>query len=249
MAQDNVTILSTRPLEAALIRQAQAAGIRIEEKSFIETVPIRTTEVLQEVAQILLQRCTVVFTSMNAVEAVASDLQGHRPDWRIYCLGSATRQRVATRLGEGLIAGVASSAAELGRRIAQDGVDEELVFFCGNRRREELPALLREQGIEVTEIVVYETLDLPQRVETDYQGILFFSPSAVESFFSDNRVNAQTILFAIGNTTATAIRRFCDNPVVVSELPGKDQLVARMIAYFAPAAGNNKNTRGAQDPT
>jgi uroporphyrinogen-III synthase len=54
----------------------------------------------------------------------------------------------------------------------------------------------------------------------------------VDSFFSNNKVNGQTILFAIGNTTAKSIKRHSANKVVVSDEPGKDYLVETMLDFF-----------------
>jgi uroporphyrinogen-III synthase len=65
-----------------------------------------------------------------------------------------------------------------------------------------------------------------------YDGILFFSPSAVQSFFYGNAIGPQTVLFAIGQTTAEAIEKFTGNTIIVSEKPGKDELVKRMFEYF-----------------
>jgi uroporphyrinogen-III synthase len=69
-------------------------------------------------------------------------------------------------------------------------------------------------------------------VERVYDGIAFFSPSAVESFFSINTVPEATRLFAIGETTAASISAYCSNPVVISDSPEKEALVRRMIDYF-----------------
>ncbi|MBI3139843.1 MAG: uroporphyrinogen-III synthase [Sphingobacteriales bacterium] len=226
------SILSTRPLQETLIAETTDTGIRVDVVSFIETEPFSTIETIQEIEQAYLQSATVVFTSMNAVEAVAARQEGQQPDWYIYCTGHTTRQRVEKYFGKELIAGTAGSAAELADRIlAAEGTDHVL-FFCGDRRRDELPAMLRSHGIEVEEIRVYQTIAVPQKVSQYYDGILFFSPSAVESFFSNNRLPGQTTLFAIGPTTAEAIRKYSQNKTVICEQPGKDYLLQQAIRYF-----------------
>jgi uroporphyrinogen-III synthase len=110
---------------------------------------------------------------------------------------------------------------------------EEVIFFCGNKRRDELPVLLNQHDIEVNEIQVYETKTLKYKIEKDYDGILFFSPSAVESFFSVNKLNKQTVLFAIGNTTANEMKKFTSNKIVIADEPAKKNLVEKMIEYFS----------------
>lgn len=233
MTQNKIAILSTRPIDSSLIEEANTAGIDIDEISFIETEPIQTIEVQQEIANAMLQSSAVVFTSMNAVEAVANELLDQQPDWRIYSIGNTTKQLVKKYFGEESIAGTADSAAELAELIADEGYDDEVIFFCGDQRRDELPDILRSNDIEVNEIVVYQTIAVPFKVEKKYHGILFFSPSAVESFFSNNKAAEQTILFAIGNTTATTLKKFSNNKIIISDEPGKENLVRKMMEYFS----------------
>lgn len=233
MQKNNISILSTRPLNKALLAEAKEAGIAVDILSFIETEPVQTIEVQQEIEQALLQSATVVFTSMNAVEAVAAQQEHHQPDWAIYCIGHTTMQLAKKYFGEHSIAGTANSASELAELIASENDTDEVLFFCGDQRRDELPAILRSNHIEVTEIVVYQTIQVSHKVEKNYTGLLFFSPSAVESFFAKNKVNEQTILFAIGNTTATAIKKYTTNKIIISKEPGKENLFRTMMKNFS----------------
>lgn len=232
MQQNNITILSTRPLPASLIDDAAEQGIQIDTLSFIETAAIQSIEVQQEIERALLQSTTVVFTSMNAVEAVAEYMSDEMPDWAVYCMGQTTQQLVKKYFGENSIAGTADNATALAELIVSDGSTDNLIFFCGDQRRDELPALLEEQAIEVTEIVVYHTIATPHVITQAYNGILFYSPSAVESFFTSNRPGNQTIFFAIGSTTAATIKKFSSNCVITGNTPGKENLVQRALNYF-----------------
>lgn len=233
MQQNKISILSTRPLDESLIEEAKELNIEIDSLSFIETETLHTTEVQQEIENALLQSSAVVFTSMNAVEAVADELDGLQPDWKIYSIGTTTSRLVKKYFGEEAIAGIANSASELADLIVDEGEDSELIFFCGDQRRDELPGILRNNDIEVNEIVVYQTITVPHKVDKEYRGILFFSPSAVESFFKNNKIAASTVLFAIGNTTANALKKFSNNKIIISDEPGKDNLFRKMMEYFS----------------
>lgn len=232
MQQNRITILCTRPLNDSLLAKAKRQGIDIDVLSFIETEPVRTIEVQQEVEQAFIRSAAVVFTSMNAVEAVTEQLDGQQPDWSIYCMGNTTQQLVKKYFGEAAIAGTAADAAELAETIVEDETIDEVFFFCGNQRRDDLPRILNEHNIEVNEIVVYSTIATPHKIDKAYNGILFFSPSAADSFFAANKLGKETILFAIGNTTAAAIRKYTSNRIVISEEPGKENLVQQMIGFF-----------------
>jgi uroporphyrinogen-III synthase len=233
MQEKIIDILSTRPLPPALTEEARQLGIWIDEISFIETEPIRSVEVQQEIEQALIKFTAVVFTSMNAVEAVTEELDGALPEWKIFCIGNTTRQAIKKYFGENTIAGTADNASALAEEILQDEEIDEVTFFCGDQRRNELPDALRQNDIEVIEIVVYYTIPVQQKIEKNYHGILFFSPSAVDSFFKKNKITDQTLFFAIGNTTAATIKKYTPNKIIIANEPGKENLVRQMMEYYS----------------
>jgi uroporphyrinogen-III synthase len=235
MATVDFRLLSTRPLDDETIEEAAERRVKIDCISFIDTEPIQTIDVQQEVETALLQSATVVFTSMNAVDAVAGFMQEDQPEWSIYCMGNTTRQLVKEYFGDNSIAGTADNATDLAWLIIEEGETEEVIFFCGDQRRDELPSILQNNGIGVTEIAVYETIATPVLIKQHYNGILFFSPSAVDSFFSVNKVTGNTVLFAIGATTAAAIKKRSQAAVVVGDSAGKQALAEKAINYFVKA--------------
>ncbi len=230
--QNRTQILSTRPLHETLLQEAKQAGIDIDEISFIETTPIQTLPIQRAIDEALQQSITAVFTSMNAVEVVADQIKEKIPSWKIYCIGTTTQQLVVNYFGQDAIAGTANDAAALAKLITEDQPKGKLIFFCGDQRRDELPEILAQNSIEVKEIIVYQTTAIQHRIQKLYEGILFFSPSGVESFFSSNQLTKKTILFAIGNTTAKEIKKHSNNQIVISNEPGKEKLARRMMEFF-----------------
>lgn len=230
MQRNSLNILSTRPLDRQLINEAAQKGIEIECLSFIETQPL-VSEDLQVLMKELAQKpLTVVFTSMNAVEVV-KDAAGSQVSWEIYCIGNTTRQLVADTWGVDKIKGTAENASALADLIINNG-EKEVVFFCGEQRRDELPIKMRDHGISLKELVVYRTIETSRPVSKKYDGILFFSPSAVNSFFSFNKPASCGVAFAIGSTTAMALKAKGCNSIVSADMPGKEELVRKMLAYF-----------------
>ncbi len=229
--ENKVQILCTRPLDEQLVIEADEKGIDIDVFSFIETEPIESVETQQEIESVLNASATVVFTSMNAVEAVAENMIDEQPEWNVYCIGNTTRLLIKQYFPLSVIAGIAGNAADLAELIVEES-PEEVIFFCGDLRRDELPSLLRRNNIEVAEIVVYQTILLPQKIEKNYHGILFFSPSAADSFFTKNKLTDKTVLFAIGSTTAATIRKHTNNKIIVADEPGKENLFEKMLEYF-----------------
>ncbi len=230
MQKNSWHILSTRPLSADLIATAAQQGIAVDTLSFIETEPTTDTWVFERIKELATQHITAVFTSMNAVEVVAQHVD-RQVAWTIYSIGDATQKLAGQKL-QNPISGTAEYADQLSDVIIKDGVTS-VVFFCGNIRRDVLPNKLKEAGIQVDELVVYNTIETSRQVKDHYDAILFYSPSAVRSFFAANTVPATTTLFAIGTTTAQAIQPYTDNTIIIAEKTSKEELVHQAIAYFS----------------
>jgi uroporphyrinogen-III synthase len=233
MPENKKTILCTRPVDDLLIKEAKQQGITIDIIEFIRTEPIINKELKKQINLLANQSLNIVFTSMNAVDAVRSYLDKKPADWKIFCIGTATQKLVVEEFDGRSIIGTADSAAELADAIIAEKNINKVAFFCGDQRRHELPQKLADHKIEVDEVEVYKTFQLKEKITKKYDGILFFSPSAVESFFTANKITPQTILFAIGNTTANTIKKHTKNKIVLSDKHGKEDLFEKAIAYFS----------------
>lgn len=233
---NKISILSTMPLEQPLLNKALDNNIVLDTKAFIQVIDISDeTEVWEKITRAYAQKAIVVFTSASAVFAVCEHPSFVRPDWKIFCIEKATRKAVLQYFDESYIAGSAKDSDELAQKIRETADVNEVIFFCGDKRMDTLPSILLKSGIITNEIVVYKTVEQPTFVEKEHNGILFYSPSGVSSFFSMNTANPGTVLFAIGNTTAAAIKLETENEIVVCPTPSKEALLDVAINYF-----NNK---------
>ena len=233
MKKAKLKILSTKNLSREVIEKAMSNDIAIDELPFITTAPINTEELKKTLKGFLQQNITAVFTSKNAAHAFDQIVNAEVP-WNIYCIGQSTKKTVSKIFGEDSISGTADNASALSDVILQDKEIKKVIFFCGKQRREELPEKLKAQGIELEEIVVYETLETPQKLSRKvYDGILFFSPSAVKSFFSLNKINEQTQIFAIGKTTADAIHHYTKREITIAETPSEENILDMVISHFS----------------
>jgi uroporphyrinogen-III synthase len=238
MPEINHHILSTRPLDKTLVEEAAKKGIAIDQSDFIATKSILNQETFESIKSAIYKKAAVVFTSMNAVEAVHAQLSDHMPEWDIYSIGHTTQQLIRDYFKASRMMATGDSAAQLAQAIVDTASVNDVIFFCGDNRRDELPSILRTNNIQVNEITVYQTLITSAPIAKVYDGILFFSPSTVESFFTTNTLPTHTIPFAIGKTTAEAISMHTQNRIIISESPGKDKLARLAIAYFCDQKTN-----------
>lgn len=232
------SILSTKILDPSLQQEVQEKGMVLTEVAFINTQLIQIEEIKQTVLQWIHRAAEtgVIFTSKHAVEYIGALLKhdgiAAPPHWKIYCLAGATLKCVQQYFPEQQIVHTAATASELANAILQDASKIPLIFFCGDQRRDELPSLLQEKNISLTEVVVYETIETPQVINAAVDAILFFSPSAVKSFFSVNRLSENTICFAIGPTTANAISGFANNTIITGKTPSQQALLQEVYQYI-----------------
>lgn len=186
---------------------------------------------LREIITSLANRdILAVFTSKNSIAGVKKNLD-IVPAWQIASLDGKTREAAAAFFGNAAITITAADSGALAAAMIRANV-KEAVFFCGNRRMDHLPEALGKAGINVREVIVYDTLETPVTVQPDYDGILFFSPTAVHSFFTANTLPADCTTFAIGQTTAKAITSFTSHTMVISPVSDEAQMIKHLIKYY-----------------
>ena len=237
-------VLSTKKLEPSLIKKAEENDIEIIEQEFISIKPIWDQQTLDKIISLADRGVSAIaFTSANAVDSLNSYMHAgdtyHGIRWSIFCLSGKTKEAVSNAL---LliknIAGEAEDAAGLANKIIKQEV-REIIFFCGNKRREELPAALKAADVKVHEIVLYETIETPLVIKDHFDAVLFFSPSGVQSFFASNEPPPDTICFAIGRTTATSIATFTNNTIIKSPVPDPKKMVEEVIEHFKQKSAVN----------
>lgn len=229
--RNKIQILSTKSIGTELASIAGEHNISIDEVSFIETEDVVSDDLQKRIIELSKQNITAVFTSANAINAVKKILPA-KPSWKIFCIGYQTKQSAADTFGEKNIDGIADDGEELVEKIIGQSSVKEVIFFCGNQRREVLPEKLKNNGIELEEIVVYKTIEKSKIISKHYDGILFFSPSGVRSFFSVNKIDESVRIFAIGSTTAKEIKTYSQLPVIIPKYPDKEELVQQVIKHF-----------------
>lgn len=231
-----ITVTSTKKLKPALIGAAKAEGFIISDHDFIQVFPLWSEEKQAAFDTLLAAGIQyVAVTSAHAVESLRPYIRasGRKEynNWKMLCLSGSTKDSVAGFFhGRQHIVAEAGNARALAVKIVEQGI-KDLVFFCGNLRRDDLPRTLQAAGVQVHELVVYKTAQQPLKVPAA-DAVLFFSPSAVESFFAVNQLEPQTVCFAIGETTGAALKGKTGNRVVISRDPTQEAVLESLYAHF-----------------
>lgn len=227
---DSISILSTKSLQpeaAALLKH-----VELDEVDFIKTVPV-DFPAFDEL--IKLNPPQYIFTSKAAVQAFMDLVFKYNLNIKdntiIYSLEGETGKALQ-RIGFNPLL-TAPDAQELAEVIIEKSGKHQMLFFCSDIRRNELPERLETAGVEVKEVVIYKTVTQVHQLQKTYDGILFFSPSAVHSFFMSNKATPATVFFCIGNTTANTIAEYISNAeIVIADKPGQLELVEKVNSYY-----------------
>jgi uroporphyrinogen-III synthase len=230
MSERRTTILSTAALPLERMKNIPFS-IDIRVIPFIEIILRPGVELMPLISEYGSEKMNVVFTSTHAVKFVSSLLK-QTPDWTIYCIRNETRAAVLNFFGPEVTCRFANNALSLSELMISECVKKAL-FFCGDQRLDILPDHLRKYGIDLTELVVYDTRLRPVKLNEKPEIILFFSPSAVRSFFSVNDISSETAMIAMGTTTAAAVKQYTEHPVIISPETDKTFVVNMALDYAA----------------
>lgn len=226
-------VLTTKKLTDELYKNADPAFELVTEE-MTAIFPVEDPRTRGQVLKYAEGRRHVVFTSTHSVDIV-EDILHHdnkeRPQWSVFTLEGRTKAAVIRFFPQEAIGATAANAAELAKKIIDQKL-KEVVFFCGNLRRPELPRMLAEAGIKVHEVEVYETFGTPRPIAQDYEAVLFFSPSAVDSFFLSNKLDPSVVCFTLGTTTAKALSGYTKNKVVISTGTSQEEMMDTVYSYF-----------------
>jgi uroporphyrinogen-III synthase len=146
----------------------------------------------------------------------------------VFCVGEKTS--ILLQENNYNVVKTAKNACELADFIIKNNKNDSFVFFCGNIRRDELPDLLAENRIDFSEKIIYKTSLNFQVFNNKFDGVLFFSPSGVQSYIQENSLK-NSVVFCIGNTTASEAKKYASN-VIVADQSTIENTIALAIHYF-----------------
>ncbi|AMA50369.1 uroporphyrinogen-III synthase [Flavobacterium covae] len=214
-------ILSTKKLLPKQKQLVLDLNIEIIDSDFIN---IKTKNVsIKELTDAL------IFTSQNAVLAVLNSKNiNFLKSKKIFCVGIKTKTLLEKK--GFIIESYANYAEELAKTISLNYSNLSYTFFSGNLRQDIVPKKLKEFGITLKEIEVYETILIPQKNNIKSEGILFYSPSGVESYLKENKITDE-ICFCIGNTTAKALRNITQK-IEIADQPSVENVIIKCINYY-----------------
>lgn len=230
MAEDEglekrITLFSTKTLSNAQ-KKLFHNDIAIEDSDFIK---IRFNRIPPKIVKSEIEN--VIITSQNAVESLFTSISANELQFKnIYCVGRRTKRLIEKRIGK--VKHSEKNAKNLAEYLIKNIEGSEVTFFCSDLRLDELPTILAENNIDVHEVQAYKTMFSPIKIADKTEGVLFYSPSTVQSFLLENKPNK--IAFCIGETTAAEAKKHFDT-VKIAKLPTVESVIELVNLHFIKA--------------
>ena len=219
--QNPIRIVATKKLSERQKQQLLRADFSVFDEDFIS--------IQSKIFEIENINDYLIFTSQNAVESVLKNKKiTEIKSKRCFCVGEKTK--VLLEQNDFDVIADSDYAAELASVICNQYSKNSFTFFCGNIRRDVLPDALRLAQITLDEIEVYETVLTTHKIDFTPDGILFFSPSGVESYLQENKIEDENC-FCIGNTTAEALKYATPNRIIANQ-PTMESVVMKCIENY-----------------
>jgi uroporphyrinogen-III synthase len=222
--ENKINILSTRLLSNQKQRLLEA-GFEVAEIDFIVTESISF--------ELKVSSDFLIFTSQNAVKSVIQHQHfSSVKSKKCFCVGQKTKQLLEENEFE--VIHFSEYAEELATFILAHCLKNSFTFFSGNLRRDTVPEALTKGNIVFREIGVYQTILKPQKIKVKSDGILFFSPSAVESYLTANTIENE-MCFCIGTTTANVLvseLRDKTKNIQIASKPLVEHVIDEVIKYY-----------------
>ena len=224
-----------------LLEALQAIPVAVEEHPLMSFVPPLDWRPVDAALDGLGRYDAVAFTSPRSARAFVDRIAASGKQKLLELPGGpavwAGGAGTAAALGDlslplhtpdGRLSGSLGAAGALARAMLDAGVRGPVLFPCGEIRRDELPARLRDEGLEV--VICYRSV-LAGEVEARRaaqrgQVVVVASPSVADLLARSCPSGSRPALLAVGPTTAAAARASGWPPAGVAARPTAEALAA-----------------------
>ncbi|HBK71843.1 MAG TPA: hydroxymethylbilane synthase [Flavobacteriaceae bacterium] len=197
--------------------------IAVEDSDFIK---IRSSRIPLPVLKNAIEN--VIITSKNAIESLETNFSLAALQFKnIYCVGRRTKALIEKKIGN--VKFVARNAKLLAKHLSEEIKGQEVTYFTSSLRLDDLPTILEQNEVVVNEVEAYKTMFSPKVIDDNTDGVLFYSPSTVESYILENK--AIGIAFCIGETTAAKAKKHFTE-VKVAKVPTVESVIELANLYF-----------------
>lgn len=224
---------------------AEKHGLKIDFRRFIQVEGVDVKEFRKERID-LLEHTAVILTSKHAVDhyfRLAKEMRITVPDsMKYFCITEAIAyylQKYVVYRKRKIFHGKQSFVDLMD--LIKKHKKEKFLLPCSDIHKKSIPNKLKEEKINFTKAVMYRTVasDLSDLADVNYDLLVFYSPSGIESLFKnfpDFKQN-KTRIAAFGTTTQKAVKDNKLNLDIHAPMPEAPSMTMAIEKYIL----NGKN--------
>ncbi len=224
-------VLCTRKLDDHWKDQALQQQIILESCDFLE-MHLKDPKTFKRSVE--RNKDPFVFTSVQALKALAAFNTKYPDTLKVkdcFCIVGNTKAE-AERQGFNVLDS-ARDARSLAVCIIESG-NKRVLHCSSENRRKELQETLEAGGVKADFCAVYEKGLAPQKAGR-LDGIVFYSPSQIDSFLKENKLDETTPAFCIGDTTAGHLKALGHQHIHTSNQSNTESILQTLFEHFKQA--------------
>lgn len=246
MSHATVVLTASAGAFPGLVEALRAIPVAVEDIPLMTFAPPLDWAPVDAAVRRLDRYAAIAFTSPRSARGFVERLQTHAtpvpPATTVWAAGAGTAQALRdhvgpVRLADDQAVAERGAAAALADALIRSGLERPVLFPCGDIRRDELPARLRDEGIAVDEVMCYRSVLAGETEARDAaeraQVLIVASPSVADLLARACPPGVRPALVAVGPTTAAAARASGWPPARVASRPTSDALAAAVRAVVA----------------
>jgi uroporphyrinogen III methyltransferase/synthase len=246
---DTVVVTSSVGSFPGLVAALRKIPVLVEERPLMSFLPPADWSPLDAALDRLVDYGSLVFTSPRAAEVVAARLKerrvtlgGEQGGPVVWASGPQTAAPLRgvveqIQLPVGRDRGPLGAAKALARALLEKQTTGPVLFACGEEHRDELPAELRQHGLNVDAIVCYRSVlaeESEARVAASRGSVLVVASPRVAGLLARACPRgARPELLAVGPTTAESARAAGWSPSAVAAEPTARALATAIRSLLA----------------
>jgi uroporphyrinogen-III synthase len=236
----SVTLFSTKALSKEALHFVTEMNWSLESINMIETrCAVSRVQIhhFLELCKKKNKKLVLIFSSVNAIKHLVDAIKHFGFEFPAgllsVCVGKKTKHYAEVFLQAFVLYSETNSTQLLNRLLKDFSPEYTFIYCCGNRRLAILPNGMKGSGFSIEEFVVYETVLTPATLINNYDTVLFFSPSAVDSFFGKNTWSSNVLAVSIGNSTSERLGLFGVKNICEAETPGEIPMLEKLRDYLS----------------
>lgn len=224
---------------------AESLNLQIDFRRFIQVEGVEAQEFRKQRIN-LEDHSAVIMTSKHSVDhffRIAKEMRYTVPDsLKYFCMSEATAyylQKYVVYRKRKIFFGKQTFPDLM--KLIKKHKDENYLLPCSDIHKESIPNTLEENKIKYSKAVLYRTVasDLSDLADVNYDLLVFFSPSGIESLFKnfpDFKQN-KTKIAAFGPATANAVKNNNLKLDIHAPMPEAPSMTMAIERYIKENAG------------